>query len=140
MTIIIMACMLLLCALCRVGALVKFVPNIVISGFMNGIAVLIWWGEANKVFGITKDPYAGGLFLNFAIMICTTAICLGLPILLGKTGIPILKKLLPATLVAIVFMSAVCLVFGDVKRVDVGDPISSFADVSDLFTRNFPTT
>jgi len=73
-------------------------------------------------------------------MICTTAICLGLPIVLGKVGIPMLKKLLPATLVAIVFMSAVCLVFSDVKRVDVGDPISSFADVSDLFSRNFPTT
>merc|ERR1719311_1557158 len=84
MTIIIMAIFLQLCAVCRVGALVKFVPNIVISGFMNGIAVLIWWGEANKVFGFTKDAYAGGLFLNFAIMICTTAICLGLPILLGK--------------------------------------------------------
>merc|ERR1712048_403780 len=128
------------CAVCRVGSLVKSVPNIVISGFMNGIAVLIWWGMGNKVFGFTKDPYVGGLFLNFAIMICTTAICLGLPIVLGKVGIPMLKKLLPATLVAIVFMSAVCLVFSDVKRVDVGDPISSFADVSDLFSRNFPTT
>merc|ERR1712100_786884 len=130
----------ILCAICRVGTLVKFVPNIVISGFMNDIAVLIWWGEANKVFGFTKDAYAGGLVLNFLVMICTTAICLGLPILLGKIGIPMLKKLLPATLVAIVFMSAVCLVFGDIKRVDVGDPISSFADVSNLFSRNMPTT
>jgi len=42
--------------------------------------------------------------------------------------------------VAIVFMSAVCLVFGDIKRVDVGEPISSFADVSNLFSRNFPST
>jgi SulP family sulfate permease len=139
MTIIIMAGMLLLCALCRVGALVKFVPNIVISGFMNGIAALIWWGEANKVFGITKDAYTGGLFLNFVVMICTTAICLGLPILLGKTGKPILKKLLPSTLVAIVVMTAVCLGFSDIKRVDVGEPISSFSDVSSLFASNIPT-
>jgi SulP family sulfate permease len=106
---------------------------------MNGIAVLIWWGEANKVFGFTKDAYAGGLVLNFLVMICTTAICLGLPILLGKVGIPILKKLLPSTLVAIVVMSAVCLFFDDIKRVDVGEPISSFADVSGLFSRNIPT-
>merc|ERR1712070_296639 len=133
-----MAGMLLLCALCRVGSLVKFVPNIVISGFMNGIAVLIWWGEANKVFGFTKDAYAGGLLLNFVVMVCTTAICLGLPIVLGKTGIPVLKKLLPSTLVAIVVMTAVCLFFNDIKRVDVGDPISSFADVSSFFSRNFP--
>merc|ERR1719199_1094725 len=106
---------------------------------MNGIAVLIWWGEANKVFGITREGYAGGLLLNFVVMICTTAICLGLPILLGKVGIPILKKLLPSTLVAIVVMTAVCLFFNDIKRVDVGEPISSFADVSSLFSRNFPS-
>jgi SulP family sulfate permease len=139
MTIIIMAICLILCAVCRVGSLVKFVPNIVISGFMNGIAVLIWWGEANKVFGVTKPAYDGGLLLNFVVMVCTTAICLGLPIVLGKTGIPVLKKLLPSTLVAIVVMTAVCLFFNDIKRVDVGDPISSFADVSSLFSRNFPS-
>lgn len=138
LTIVVMAICLILCAICRVGALVKFVPNIVISGFMNGIAVLIWWGEANKVFGFNRDAYTGGLLLNFVIMVCTTAICLGLPILLGKVGIPILKKLLPSTLVAIVFMTAVCLVFNDIQRVDVGEPISSFADVSNLFATNFP--
>merc|ERR1711934_1232892 len=72
-------------------------------------------------------------------MIFTTAICLGLPIVLGKVGIPILKKLLPSTLVAIVVMTAVCLAFDDIKRVDVGEPISSFSDVSSLFSRNFPS-
>lgn len=138
MTIIIMAACLILCAICRVGALVKFVPNIVISGFMNGIAVLIWWGEANKVFGFSKVAYTGGLLLNFIVMVCTTAICLGLPILLGKAGIPILKKLLPSTLVAIVVMTAFCLLFDDIQRVDVGEPISSFSDVSNLFATNFP--
>jgi SulP family sulfate permease len=63
---------------------------------------------------------------------------LGLPILLGKTGIPILNKLFPATLVAIGVMTAVSLFF-DVQRVTVGEPISSFSDVSNLFTRNFPS-
>merc|ERR1711998_313189 len=67
------------------------------------------------------------------------AICLGLPILLGKTGKPILKKLLPSTLVAIVVMTAVCLASDGIQRVDVGEPISSFADVSSLFSRNFPS-
>jgi len=63
---------------------------------------------------------------------------LGLPILLGKTGFPILKKIFPATLVAIGVMTAVSLFF-DVQRVTVGEPISSFSDVSNLFTRNFPS-
>jgi SulP family sulfate permease len=139
MTIVCLAALLILCAVCRVGALVKYVPNIVISGFMNGIAALIWWGEANKVWGIhNKEAYTGGLLVNTVIMFCTTAICLGLPIVLGKTGIPILKKLFPATLIAIVVMTAVSLFF-NVQRVTVGDPISSFSDVSNLFTSNFPT-
>merc|ERR1719506_2343023 len=37
-------------------------------------------------------------------------------------------------------MTAVCLFFNDIKRVDVGEPISSFSDVSSLFSRNVPTT
>merc|ERR1712072_1502218 len=88
--------------------------------------------------GINKDAYTGGLILNTCIMFGTTAICLGLPILLGKTGIPILKKLFPATLVAIVVMTAVSLFF-EMQRVTVGEPISSFSDVSNLFANNIPT-
>merc|ERR1719230_1318663 len=37
-------------------------------------------------------------------------------------------------------MTAVCLAFDGIKRVDVGEPISSFSDVSNLFSRNIPTT
>merc|ERR1711881_241013 len=36
-------------------------------------------------------------------------------------------------------MTAVCLFFDDIKRVDVGEPISSFSDVSNLFSSNVPT-
>jgi len=128
---------LILCAVTRLGKLITFVPNIVISGFMNGIAVLIWWGEANKVWGFSKDAYTGGMLLNTLVMFSTTTIIFGLPILLRKTGVPILKKLLPATLVAIVTMTLICLSTG-LQRVAVGDPISSFSDVSDLFVYNFP--
>lgn len=105
---------------------------------MNGIAVLIWWGEANKVWGFIKDPYTGGMGWNTLVMFSTTAIIFGLPILLGKTGVPILKKIFPATLVAIVVMTLISLPTG-LQRVAVGDPISSFADVSDLFVYNFPS-
>jgi len=85
-----------------------------------------------------KDPVGGGMALNTVIMLCTTAIIFGLPILIGKTGMPVLKKIFPGTLVAIVFMTAISLVT-DVQRVEVGDPLNSFSAVSDLFVKNFPS-
>ena len=103
---------------------------------MNGIAVLIWWGEANKVWGFNKGAYTGGMLLNTLVMFSTTAIIFDLPFLLRKTGVPILKQLFPATLVAIVTVTLTCLSTG-LQRVAVGDPISSFSDVSDLFVYNF---
>merc|ERR1712019_33880 len=131
--------MLILAGAIRLGKIITFVPKIVISGFMNGIAVSIWWGEVAKIHGLKagKDPVGGGMLMNTVIMLCTTSIIFGLPILIGKTGMPILKKIFPGTLVAIVFMTAVCLASG-VERVAVGDPLNSFADVSGLFQKNFP--
>jgi len=139
MTIILTGLMLITAGVLRAGKIITFVPKIVISGFMNGIAVSIWWGEVAKMYGLKagKDPVGGGLFLNTFIMLATTSIIFGLPILLGKTGMPILKKIFPGTLVAIVFMTAVCLASG-VERVVVGEPLNSFASVTDLFVRNFP--
>merc|ERR1712032_1390112 len=59
--------------------------------------------------------------MNTVIMLCTTSIIFGLPILIGKTGMPILKKIFPG-----------------VERVAVGDPLNSFSAVSELFQKNFP--
>jgi SulP family sulfate permease len=131
--------MLIVAGLIRLGKIITFVPKIVISGFMNGIAVSIWWGEVAKIYGLKagKDPVGGGMLMNTVIMLSTTAIIFGLPILIGKTGMPVLKKIFPGTLVAIVFMTVVCLASG-VERVAVGDPLNSFSAVSDLFVKNFP--
>jgi SulP family sulfate permease len=132
--------MLILAGAIRLGKIITYVPKVVISGFMNGIAVSIWWGELAKIYGLKagKEPTGGGMGLNTVIMLCTTAIIFGLPILIGKTGMPILKKIFPGTLVAIVFMTAVSLATG-VQRVEVGDPLNSFSAVSDLFVKNFPS-
>jgi len=139
LAIVLTGVMLIIAGLVRLGKIITFVPKIVISGFMNGIAVSIWWGEVAKVYGLKagKDPTGGGMLLNTGIALCTTAIIFGLPVLIGKTGMPILKKIFPGTLVAIVFMSAVCISSG-VERVQVGEPLNSFSAVSDLFAKNFP--
>lgn len=137
--IIITGLMLITAGVLRAGKIITFVPKIVISGFMNGIAVSIWWGEMAKIYGLKagKDPVGGGMLLNTFVMLATTSIIFGMPILIGKTGMPVLKKIFPGTLVAIVAMTAICLATG-VERVAVGEPLDSFSAVTDLFVRNFP--
>jgi len=139
LAIVLTGLMLITAGVLRAGKIITFVPKIVISGFMNGIAVSIWWGEVAKIYGLKagKDPVGGGMLLNTFVMLATTSIIFGLPILLSKTGMPVLKKIFPGTLVAIVFMTAVCLATG-VERVAVGEPLNSFSSVTDLFVRNFP--
>jgi len=140
LALVLTGAMLILAGMIRLGKIITFVPKIVISGFMNGIAVSIWWGEVAKIYGLKagNDPVGGGMLLNTMIMLCTTAIIFGLPILIGKTGMPILKKIFPGTLVAIVFMTVVCLATG-VERVAVGEPLNSVSAVTDLFVKNFPS-
>merc|ERR1711953_409661 len=131
---------LILGGICRVGKLITLVPNIVISGFMNGIAIQIWLGEAQKVFGFGgKNAYEGGLLLNIAVTLVTFAIVFGVPKFLDAVGKGYLKKFLPSTLLGIVLVTAVCIPFAKLQHVAVGEPIDEFSDVSDMFAKGFPT-
>jgi len=134
---------LILTGVLQIGRLIKFVPKIVISGFMNGIAIQIWWGEAKKVYGLGDKEgkeYNGGMMLNTVVMLTTFAIVFGLPKVLEALGKPNLKKFLPSTLIGIVFVTAVCIPLSKLSHVTVGDPIDEFSDVADLFSANFPNT
>ena len=58
------ALMLLMAALRR-GRFISLVPNVVISGFMNGIALLIWIGQTEKLFGLGgAGTFAGSIAYN----------------------------------------------------------------------------
>lgn len=134
---------LIVTGLLQIGRLIKFVPKIVISGFMNGIAIQIWWGEAKKVYGLGDKQgkaYKGGYVLNTIVMLATFTIVFGLPKLLEALGKPHWKKFLPSTLIGIVFVTAVCIPLTALSHVTVGEPINEFSDVADLFSANFPNT
>ena len=49
--------MLLLLGIARLGAIIKFIPDPVITGFTAGIAVIIWTGQWKGFFGL---PAVGG--------------------------------------------------------------------------------
>jgi SulP family sulfate permease len=47
-------------AVARLGSLVKFVPHPVVSGFMNGIAILIVISQLPNLLGVPSPPLVGG--------------------------------------------------------------------------------
>lgn len=84
------AIMIFFMGVCQTGMIIKKVPNVVISGFMNGIAVQIWAGQVTKVVGTienTKPRMRGDWMLNLPFVVGTTVLCF----YLGG----IIKKLLP---------------------------------------------
>jgi SulP family sulfate permease len=58
------AVILLLAAALRLGRFILLVPNLVASGFMNGIAVLIWWDILGRLGGFSEKAYGGGPTVN----------------------------------------------------------------------------
>jgi SulP family sulfate permease len=147
--------LLLLMAVLRLGRFIKVVPPPVISGFMNGIAILIWIGELKKLLGlgskklicsadqlqqawcsqdllnqivsVPNQTYQGGLIPNVIFAAITCALLFTVPKLINAT-VPRYKSFLPGTLIVIVAMS----VFNHVMKLNLGIPdLTPFT--SDLF-------
>ena len=103
--------LLLMMALLRLGRFIRLVPNVVVSGFMSGIALLIWQDQLYVVFGWgDKSALKGGVGANALVVMVT----LGLIFLLA----PLMRRLvgrrarfLPSTLLTILLVSAGCAFF-----------------------------
>jgi SulP family sulfate permease len=140
MTIILAAVMLGLMALLQTGKLITYVPNVVISGFMNGIAVMVWVPQVQGLYGWGKDKMEGSAAINTVLALLTTFLIFTIPKITGRFC-PAYKSFLPGTLIAIVFVTAFVIACGGlgIQTVHTGDPIDSFGEVAALFTDNFPT-
>lgn len=130
--------LILLLALLRLGRLIHFIPQVVISGFMNGIAVLIWLDVVKRVWGTeTKPALTGSMTANLVLLFATFAIA-------WKAG-PLLKKVtgrwssfFPATLVAIVLATGASLALGlQVERTQLAG-IKGLSDLVDMAARFVP--
>ncbi|MDP8170289.1 SulP family inorganic anion transporter [Pasteurella skyensis] len=101
-TVILSGLILGFAALFRAGNLIKWIPNSVISGFMSGIALLIWIGQIEQLFLVDNQwVFNKTAWLNTFVALFTLAMILLLP----KIKNAILRRILsffPATLVAIV--------------------------------------
>src|SRR5690606_3475929 len=67
---------LVILGLVGLGKLIRLVPNVVILGFMNGIAFLIWADQCARVLAIGdgKEPMLGGIGFNLVVALITCAL------------------------------------------------------------------
>lgn len=87
----------------KVGKLLKFIPNSVMIGFVNALAIMIFMAQLQHIFGISFDTY---------IYVAVTLIIL--------YALPKFFTKLPAPLIAIVVLTA-CYIFLGAEVRTVGD-------------------
>ena len=90
-------------AVLGVAKLMRFIPRSVMVGFVNALAIMIFSAQLGELFGVPFAVYP--------------LVALGLAIMVGM---PKLTEAVPAPLVAIVVVTAICMVFG-VQVPTVGD-------------------
>ena len=103
----------------RLNALMRFVSRSVVIGFVNALAILIFLAQLPELIGMPWPVYA----------VCTAALAI---IYL----LPHLTRAVPSPLVAIIVLTAVCMIFGiDIRTVgDMGElpdtlPVFLFPDI-----------
>ena len=130
---------LIIMAVFRLAKFIRLVPNVVISGFMNGIALLIWIDQIHKIFGFGgKAAFEGPIVINLLVAVGTVVIIFILPPLIRKIDNPFLK-LLPSTLVALVGMTFLANIFDfPIEHIHLSGKLNSVHDFLELIKSQYP--
>ncbi len=132
--------LLILMGIFKLGRFIKYVPNVVISGFMTGIAILIWMDQGKKIFGLGgKTSFDGPIILNFSIAALTLITIVVVPII-TKKFIPKYSSYFSPTLLGIVLVTIFTNTMGfDVEHVNLSSSIKSIAGFTALISSQVPT-
>lgn len=124
----------------RLGRFIKYVPNVVISGFMTGIAILIWMDQSKKIFGLGgKTPFEGPIILNFSIAALTLLTIVVVPLITKKFS-PKYSSYFSPTLLGIVLVSIFTNMMGfEIEHVNLVSSIKSVAGFTSLISSQIPT-
>ena len=134
------AVLLIITAICRLGRFIQFVPKTVISGFMNGIAILIWVDQAKKLFGLAgQKPYEGSIAINVVVALAAFLFAFTVPILATRL-FPRFKSFLPGTLVAVLVVTVVVQLSGPkIQMTETATVENTFAAWKAVVEQNVPT-
>lgn len=132
---------LLVAAVFRLGRFIQFVPKVVISGFMDGIAILIWVDQTKKLFGIGgQAPIGGPVAVNFCVALGALAVAFAVPIVANRFLSRWKALIPPGTLVALVALTVAVQVLGvDIQMVQTEKIESSVSAWVAVVQKNVPT-
>ncbi|PKP47327.1 MAG: hypothetical protein CVT95_05790 [Bacteroidetes bacterium HGW-Bacteroidetes-12] len=142
LTILMSSTFIILAGILRLGKFIQLVPQVVVLGFMNGIAVLIWVDQIKKLFGLGGvKPIAGSITTNALLAFSSLALIYLVPFTLKKLNVSgNVRRFLPGILITIIvftiFTTGTNL---DVARVQLGAEFKNFSDFTTLITNYFPT-
>ena len=133
---------LILASILRLGKYISYVPQVVILGFMSGIAMLIWIDQFKVVFGLGgKVAPDGEVITNIAIALSTVLLIFLIPVILKKLKLPHnIRIFIPPTLSAIIIMTVITSVFNmNVGHIKLGSDGSSISDLATLAISYIPS-
>jgi len=105
--LILCGAIMLAMSLFRLGKFIALVPNVVISGFMSGIALLIWIDQINVVFGWGGKMALMGPVVENVLIAIGTLVLIFIMAPITKRCVGPVAKFLPATLLAILIMTGI---------------------------------
>ena len=132
---------LLIAAVCRLGRFIQFVPKVVISGFMSGIAILIWLDQTKKLFGIGgQERFDGSLAVNISVALAALAIAFAVPMVANRFFRRWRALIPPGTLVAIAAVTIVVQFMAvDIQMVKTENVENSVSAWVAVVQKNVPT-
>ena len=124
----------------RLGRFITLVPNVVVSGFMNGIALLIWISQGEKMFGLSEaEAFAGSLAQNLVLAGATLLTIFALPAITNRLIPRYARYMPPATLTALIVVTAAANLNGaQVGTIDLQGGASSMGELFELIASQWP--
>lgn len=138
MTFIVAGLCIICMGLLRLGKWISYIPNVVVSGFMNGIAMMIWLNQAKLLFG-NSDQMLAGSQVHTILLAAFTIFMIVLFPLLFRRAFPVYGHMIPSTVFAVIFATVSAHVFTvDVQMVAMESTFHSWVDVQSYFGSQIP--
>ncbi|HEY4655610.1 MAG TPA: SulP family inorganic anion transporter [Cyclobacteriaceae bacterium] len=137
------ALFLIILGLGGIGRFIRLVPNVVILGFMNGIAVLIWTDQLGKIFALKdgSSPMLGGAAFNLIVALVTFGLIYLIIWGVRKLSIrPQIRSFISGVLWSIILMTLVAVIFNfNVEQVELGASVNSLGAYVSMLSDFFPS-
>ncbi len=142
MIILLSSVFMILAGVLRLGRYIAYIPQVIVLGFMNGIAFLVWIGQINTLFGLNgKTALTGEISTNVLLVLSTLALIYLLPMLYKRVkALNHIKRFLPVIFFTIVIVTLITSLMSiQVERVVLDSQINSFSDFLTILKQYLPS-